>query len=112
MKLVSKVEQEIEGNKWFETQIKKIRSETALTEKQLKRFIADAITYYLIDAISFRMFLEVIDQIGERPEVSSTSELQYIITNLLDLSYFTPNQKPQREKIIEKFTTVISRLLS
>lgn len=99
------------GSKWFQKNIKKIQRNNSLSERQLKILIQEAVTYYLIESITFTRFLEIIQAVEKRPEVQTLPGIKDILTQLLTLSKFASKPEVHREKIIETFYTVINKLL-
>lgn len=111
MKLLSKVDQEIEGNRWFEKKRKIIDSNYSVTESKLKTILQEALTYYLIDAISFRMFIKIVDWVGDRAEIQKMTKIEESTNRLLSLSKYSSNSEEHRQEIIETFSNVLTKIL-
>jgi hypothetical protein len=106
----SQVEKEIEGNSWFEETADEMQSKKTLSTVDIKIIIAEAITEYLTTAISFNMFIEIMDKVGERKEIGTSSDLTTITTKLLSLSKYGPDPIAHKMSIIEVINDVVNEL--
>lgn len=101
-------QQKTQGNKWFEKTIKRTQNKRSLSEEQLKTVIGDALTYYLIESITFSQFLEIIKGLKKRPEIQTLLEIKIVITRLTSLAKFTSKPTEHRDEIIDTFQQAIT----
>ena len=110
MKTKSQVEKELKGSEEFSEIIYALETIPILPIITIKIIIAEAIMQYLTHAISFQMFLEIIDRIGERDEIKQDSPLNKIVTTLLSLSRFRSDPQTDKQLIILCINDVMNKL--
>ena len=104
------IQKDLEGNKWFYETTQDLQSKIKIGVVEIKIIIAEAILQYLIKTISFHMFIEIIDRVGERNELKTSFELEEIITSLLSLSQYGPYPQAKRKHIIICMNDVVNKL--
>ena len=110
MAVQTQLKKELEGNKWFDHVLTNLQKEPRQSTIDFEIIITQAIVRYLNGAIDFKMFIEIIDRVGDRPDAKAIQEIDGIITQLLSLSQYNANPQINKKSIITTFSDVITQL--